>query len=162
MKFGEIIHIKYFIFSILSGGKVFSTNKYKNDENFDVENLDDINGTCVAMTLSNNTHRKISDVFDMYANVDGGFFKTTLPLKNIFDESPVSRSQAKRICNRLDKFTEVTLDFTGIEWMGQGFAHELFAVYQKKHMNMVITPINMNEKVKSMYNHVMNTVEKDS
>ena len=63
----------------------------------------------------------------MYANVDSGFTKTKIPMKNIFDTSPVSRSQAKRVCNRLKKFQEVVIDFEGLQWMGQAFAHQLFA-----------------------------------
>lgn len=59
------------------------------------------------MSLSNYTHKKPHEVFDLYANVDGGFIKTKIPMKNIFDTSPISRSQAKRVCNRLEKFKEV-------------------------------------------------------
>ena len=53
--------------------------------------------------------------------------------KEIFDASPVSRSQAKRVCNRLDKFEEVIVDFAEISWMGQGFAHQLFVVFAGSH-----------------------------
>ena len=62
------------------------------------------------------------------------FTKTTIPLKNIFEGSPVSRSQAKRICqNGLKIREEVILDFDAIEWMGQGFAHQMFAVFRREH-----------------------------
>lgn len=66
------------------------------------------------MSLSNFSHKNPQDVFDLYDNVDGGFIKTRISLKNIFETSPVSRSQAKRVCNRLDKFVEVIIDFDGI------------------------------------------------
>ena len=78
-------------------------------------------------------------------------------MKSIFDSAPVSRSQAKRICNRLDCFSEVVFDFEGLEWMGQAFAHQLFVVYQKSHPNTVLEPINMSENVEKMYRHVMQT-----
>ena len=78
--------------------------------------------------------------------------------KEIFDASPVSRSQAKRICNRLDKFEEEIVDFAEISWMGQGFAHQLFVVFAGSHPEIIITPINMNEDVTKMYNHVRTTV----
>ena len=80
--------------------------------------------------------------------------KTGIPLKNIFATSPVSRSQAKRICNRLDSFQEVIVDFEDISWMGQGFAHQLFVVFANNHPEITITPINMNEDVAKMYKHV--------
>ena len=91
----------------------------------------------------------------MYANVDGGFTKTRIPMKNIFDAAPVSRSQANRVCNRLDSFNEVIIDFDGLDWMGQGFAHQMFVVYKNEHPDIKFVPINMNEAVEKMYNHVI-------
>jgi hypothetical protein len=79
-------------------------------------------------------------------------------LKNIFDSAPISRSQAKRLCNRLEKFEEVILDFEGISWMGQGFAHQMFVVFKNAHPSITIKPINMNDSVENMYNHVMKSV----
>ncbi|MBR2024991.1 MAG: DUF4325 domain-containing protein [Clostridia bacterium] len=141
-------------FFIVSSGKVFATTKYNNDLilNYEVP----FDGTCVVMSLSNFTHKKISEVFDSYSNDEGSFVKTRIPLKNIFDTAPISRSQAKRICNRLDNFTEVILDFEDLDWMGQGFAHQLFVVYQNANPDIKLIPINMNDSIKNMYNHVIN------
>ncbi len=86
--------------------------------------------------------------------MDSGFDKTILPLKNIFDAAPVSRSQAKRICTNLDKFKIVIIDFGGISWMGQGFAHQIFVVFQNEHPDITLEPINMCEDVMKMYKHV--------
>lgn len=143
-------------FFIVSSGKIFTHNKYDNSMIFDVIDMD-IKGTCVIMSLSNYTNKKSVEVFDLYSNEDGGFVKTRIPLKNIFDSSPVSRSQAKRICNRLEKFKEVVIDFDGVQWMGQGFAHQLFIVFAKEHVDTTLIPVNMNEDVTKMYNHVILT-----
>ncbi len=143
-------------FFIYSSEKIFTTSKYNNEDIIDTNAI--LPGTCVFMSLSNFTHKSVQDVFNLFANVDGGFTKTRLPLKNIFESAPVSRSQAKRVCNRLDKFQEVTIDFADIAWMGQGFAHQLFVVYQNAHPEIKFNPINMNEAVTKMYNHVKNTV----
>ena len=75
-------------------------------------------------------------------------------MKNIFDSSPVSRSQAKRVCNRLEKFKEVALDFEGVQWMGQGIAHQLFVVFVSDHPDIQLIPINMNEDIAKMHMHV--------
>ena len=112
-------------------------------------------GTGVYMSLSNFTQRNPQEVFDLYANTEGGFVKTKVPLKNIFDASPVSRSQAKRVCNRLEEFKEVEIDFDGIQWMGQGFAHQIFVVFARKHPDIKLEPVNMSEDVAKMYAHVM-------
>lgn len=96
-------------------------------------------------------------MFDSFYDVDGGFTKTRIPLKNIFDAAPISRSQAKRICNRLEKFEGVELDFEDLEWMGQGFAHQIFVVFERTNPQIKIVPVNMNEAVEKMYNHVINS-----
>lgn len=143
-------------FLIISSSKIFTTNKYDEGKILSLV-LENQKGTCVFMELSNFSHKTAKEIFDAYSNVDGGFVKTKIPLKNIFDTSPVSRSQAKRICNRLDKFKEVIVDFDEIEWLGQGFAHQLFVVFANSHPVIILTPINMNEDVTKMYNHVKNT-----
>ena len=90
----------------------------------------------------------------MFADVDGGFTKTHIPVKNIFAEFPVSRSQAKRLCNRFEEFEIVELDFEGISEIGQGFAHKIFVFFQNTHENVSIIPINTSEDVMRMINHV--------
>ena len=156
---GEGIFFSYKLmddFLIISSSKIFTTNKYDEGKILSLV-LENQKGTCVFMELSNFSHKTAKEIFDAYSNVDGGFVKTKIPLKNIFDTSPVSRSQAKRICNRLDKFKEVIVDFDEIEWLGQGFAHQLFVVFANSHPGIILTPINMNEDVTKMYNHVKNT-----
>ncbi len=143
-------------FLISSSGKIFATSKYDNDNIIDMN--ENVQGTLVFMSLSNFTHKTAREVFDQYSDLDGGFSTTRIPLKNIFDASPVSRSQAKRVCNRLEQFSEVILDFDGIDWMGQGFAHQIFVVFQKAHPQISIIPQNMNDSVTNMYNHVTKSV----
>lgn len=140
-------------FFILSGGKVFSTSKYENEHVLDLE--DPILGTFVYMSLSNFTARTAKEVFDLYANTEGVFTTTRIPIRSIFDSAPVSRSQAKRLANRLESFTEVIFDFEGVGWMGQGFAHQLFSVFARSHPELSLVAINMNEGVSAMYRHVM-------
>lgn len=140
-------------FYILSSGKIFTNNKYGNSRIFDFEETS-VKGTGVYMKLSNFSKKTPRDVFDLYSNVDGGFIKTVIPLKNMFESSPVSRSQAKRVCNRLEKFKVIVIDFDGVNWMGQGFAHQLFVIFPREHSDVQLLPINMNEDVVKMYNHV--------
>ena len=48
-----------------------------------------------------------------------------------------------RISFRLEKFEEAEIDFSEIEWMGQGFAHQLFVVFQNEHPQIRLIPTNM-------------------
>lgn len=91
----------------------------------------------------------------MFSDIDGGFTKTRIPVKNIFESFPVSRSQAKRLCHRFENFEEIELDFSDIDEIGQGFAHEIFVVFQNEHPNVILTPQNTSPAVSKMISHVM-------
>lgn len=143
-------------FAILSSDKIFTADKFDSSNVISMPEISS-RGTIVVMSLSNYTHKKCKEVFDKYSDVNGGFSKTIVPLKNIFDASPVSRSQARRVLTSLDKFKEVILDFDEIEWIGQGFAHQIFVVFRNQQPDIQIIPVNMNEDVTKMYNHVINT-----
>ena len=141
-------------FIIVSSGKIFHIDKY--DESVLYDNpLKNKKGTAIYMSLSNDSNKVAKDIFDKYADSEGGFEKTSIKLKNIYDSSPISRSQAKRLCVGLEKFVEVELDFTDMEWMGQGFAHQMFNVWAKAHPEVRIVPKGMNKDVQKMYNHVV-------
>lgn len=112
-------------------------------------------GTMVCMSLENETERKIAEVFDMYTNIEEGFIKTRIPVKEAcINGEPVARSQARRICNRLEEFKEVIFDFCEVEFVGQGFADEVFRVYAVSHPQIMLCPINMRPEVERMIRHV--------
>lgn len=112
-------------------------------------------GTLVVMKLANDTTRTAKEVFDMFAPLEEGFVKTLIPLKEVCPHGePIARSQARRILNRLDQFKEVIFDFEGIRFMGQGFADEVFRVFQDKHPHIVLTSINAVPEVVNMIKHV--------
>ena len=139
-------------FIIYSSGLVFTHNRFDDDQL--LKNLP-TKGTVVSMTLSNFSKKEAKDIFAQYADADSGFTKTKIPLRQYFETNPVSRSQAKRLCSRLERFKEVLLDFTGLDWIGQGFAHQLFIVFQNEHPEIKLIPFGMAEDVERMYRHVM-------
>ena len=109
------------------------------------------------MQLENATDRDLSEVFSLYANMEEGFYKTYIPVKEAcITGEPVARSQARRICHRLEEFQEVVFDFSNVEFMGQGFADEVFRVFADAHPDMKLMPENMNADVEMMLRHVIN------
>ncbi len=62
----------------------------------------------------------------------------------------VSRSEAKRLLRGLDRFEHVTLDFKGVESIGQGFVDEVFRVWAREHPKVTLAPVNMVEPVAFM------------
>ena len=147
-------------FIIFSSGKTFTNNRYDHEKVLTVSDQES-GGTVVFMELSNFTHKQAREVFDLYSDVDGGFTTTRIPLKNIFDGAPVSRSQAKRVCSNLEKFREVILDFAELDWMGQGFAHQIFVVFQNRYPEIKLSPVNMNEAIAKMHQHVLSSAESE-
>lgn len=112
-------------------------------------------GTMVIMKLENQTTRKIEEVFNMFAPIEDGFVKTRIPIKEVCSYGqPIARSQARRILYRLEEFKQVELDFKGIDFMGQGFADEIFRVFQKKHPDIELIPIHACPAILGMVKHV--------
>ena len=149
-------------FAAVSDGKIFTHSKYKETMRnlADIEGLrqyKDSSGTIIYMELSNFSNKILKEVFDMFSDEDHGFTKTHIPIKNFYETYPVSRSQAKRLCHRLDKVQEIELDFAGVSEIGQGFAHELFVVFQRKNQTVKITPVNTSKEIEKMIKHVKNT-----
>jgi anti-sigma regulatory factor (Ser/Thr protein kinase) len=146
-------------FAVVSSGKVFSHSKYETIASSlnsikELKGWDNLPGTIVFMKLSNYSKREIGEVFRAYEDDDYDFIRTIIPVKNLFDSFPVSRSQAKRLCKGFERFKEVILDFHDVERAGQGFVDELFRVYVNHNPDVKISYINACDEVKRMIRHV--------
>lgn len=143
-------------FHILSSPLYFlRTNKDNEDWLIEVEDRPkEKDGTLVAMEISPNTKRTIQEVFDKFSpsSADYGFTKTHVPIQlaRYEGEQLVSRSQARRLLARFERFEEVLLDFKGVAMIGQSFADEIFRVYQHEHPEIHINRINTAPDVKKM------------
>lgn len=148
-------------FYILSGG-VFFEHERDDDEDWivgDERQRDDVHGTSVYMTLPNDSNRKLRDVFDAFATdtEDYRFDKTVVPVKLLQygDDRLVSRSQAKRLMNRFERFRTVVLNFQNVESIGQAFADEVFRVFPSRHPDVEVVAIHANEQVARMVNRTV-------
>jgi hypothetical protein len=109
-------------------------------------------GTLVRMVLHNHTARTLKRVFDRFTSDDDyGFTKTVVPVKPMRygDDNP-SRSQAKRLLARFDRFKVVVLDFSGVASVGQAFADEVFRVFGIRHPEVDVVSIHASSEVKRM------------
>jgi len=123
------------------------------------ERVGPIPGTWIRMQISPFSERTTKYVFDRFAMTedgDFGFSKTHVPLTlaRYGAEQLLSRSQARRVLARCDKFREVILIFTNIESIGQAFADEIFRVYHNQHPEIVIVALFANAEVWRMIQHV--------
>ncbi|MDI3463178.1 MAG: ATP-binding region, ATPase-like [Nitrospira sp.] len=141
------------LFVIQSETLAFTRNRISNDWLLEVDGAP-IHGTRIGMQIATNASQTLKEVFDTYrAEYDEfGFSKTLIPLilLKYEGEQLISRSQAKRLMARVDKFQEVMLDFKGITSIGQAFADEVFRIYRRDHQNVHVYPINMNKDVANM------------
>jgi len=142
-------------FSILSG-EVFLSHAYDKDEDWILQTSKYQEGTFITMKLRNNTARTIREIFNKFSDDDYGFTKTVVPVRlaQYGNEQLVSRSQAKRLLMRIDRFRTVLFDFKDVESIGQAFADEVFRVFARQHPKMELLPTNANPAVAQMIRRV--------
>lgn len=133
-------------------GEVDFSHQFGRKEDWIFEATRATKGTAVIMKVKNHTARKLKKIFDEFAGDDYGFNKTVVPVRltQYGDDALVSRSQAKRLLNRVDRFKTVMLDFKGVETIGQAFADEIFRVFVNQHPQINLFEINVNKDVSNM------------
>jgi anti-sigma regulatory factor (Ser/Thr protein kinase) len=144
-------------FAILSGSVYFS-HKHDEVEDWILERQRFQFGTGVFMELSNNTARTDKQIFDSFTSGDDyGFTKTVVPVRltQYGDDKLVSRSQAKRLLARVEKFKTVIFDFDDVDTIGQAFADEIFRVFKLKHPAMDLIYLNANKSVQQMISRAL-------
>jgi anti-sigma regulatory factor (Ser/Thr protein kinase) len=140
-------------FSILSGELVYLAQASTEDDwLFEYADGKSISGTAVNMNISTQSARTTQSVFDRFSGVDVGFTKTHVPvaLARHGEDKLVSRSQARRVLARFDKFKEVSLDFSGVATIGQPFADEIFRVFADQNPNIKLTHSHASLQIQNM------------
>lgn len=140
-------------FSIVSGELVYLAHASADDDwLFEFADGKPISGTMVKMDISMGSTRTAQSVFDRFSGIDEGFTKTHVPvaLARYGEDKLVSRSQARRVLARFEKFKEVALDFNGVATIGQPFADEIFRVFADRNPNIKITHSHASLQIKNM------------
>jgi len=140
------------VYRIESGGLVFD-----HDATYDLDLLDDthdLEGTRVVMEIATDSSRMVQSIFDQYSSGpdDYSFARTVVPVRlaKVGDENLVSRSQAKRLLQRVENFRHVVLDFAEVAGIGQAFADEIFRVFANAHPDVELLPIHAVPEVQQM------------
>lgn len=142
-------------FEIDSMGLTFSHNDdfdydFLNESEISAENV----GTLVYMSIQRESERNIQEGFDKFTTGpdEFQFNKTVIPVRlaQYKNEKLVSRSQAKRVLTRIERFQYVIFDFEGVTAIGQAFADEIFRVYASVHPEIALVPVKMEENVSKM------------
>lgn len=140
-------------FEILSGGVYFS-HEHGEEEDWILERDRHKTGTSVFMYLENGSERTDKEVFDNFASEeeDYGFTKTIVPVRLARHgvEKLVSRSQAKRLLARVDRFNTVIFDFQDVDSIGRAFADEIFRVFERNNPGILLIAIHTVPNVEKM------------
>jgi anti-sigma regulatory factor (Ser/Thr protein kinase) len=121
--------------------------------------VEEISGTNITVYLKKIMNRSLNSVFEDYCHVDKNeipvFDRTVFRLQLVQSEGRlISRSQAKRVMNGMERFSIVEVDFTGVDNIGQAFADEMFRVWQSFHQETIIKPTNTSDKIKKIISRV--------
>lgn len=109
-------------------------------------------GTRVRLEAVPGAMPRLEDLFASYTDRDTlQFTRTRSTVKLVgLGQVLVSRSEAKRVLARLTEFRHVTLDFSGVEVVGQGFCDEILRVFARAHPKVTFNPVGMNHAVAFM------------
>jgi anti-sigma regulatory factor (Ser/Thr protein kinase) len=121
------------------------------------------NGTAVYMAIQLQTDRTLEAVLQAHSASGRGydFSRTRVPLALLCgrpagpaDAALLSRAEARRATQRLARFTQADIDFSGISHLGHGFADELFRVFPRQHPQLELNPVGMAPAVAAMVESV--------
>ncbi|MFO7914214.1 MAG: DUF4325 domain-containing protein [Candidatus Krumholzibacteriales bacterium] len=116
-----------------------------------IRDLSFTEGTRVNFSVSLDSTRKLEDIFRRHTGGAYQFSRTEVKV-SLYEKGTdyISRSQGRRLVNGLEKFRKVTLDFGGVETVGQAFADEVFRVWSGNHPEVELEVKNAGENVSFM------------
>ncbi|VXC00837.1 STAS-like domain-containing protein [Aeromicrobium sp. 9AM] len=133
------------VFELAANGIVWVLDNDVADQSLGMSRVDV--GTRVRLRIDSGTERELNDVFRAFSHEHD--FVRSQPTIKLFEIGTefVSRSEAKRLLEGMEEFTEITLDFHGVLSVGQGFVDETFRVWARAHPGVTLSPVNANPAV---------------
>lgn len=104
-------------------------------------------GTRARASVGLDTKQRVRDALEA-VTLDHAFARTKLALRLFSVGSRfTSRAEARRVLSGLERLSEVGMDFSGVEWVSQSFADEVFRVWASAHPETRLYPTQMNDDV---------------
>jgi anti-sigma regulatory factor (Ser/Thr protein kinase) len=139
-------------FYLMSCGLAVTHNS-RQGRNYLFEDVVFEGGTTVSMHILLDTPVTMASIYEQLATEDHpGFTRTVIPLQlaQMGDDNLVSRTQAKRVLERVDRFRNVIFDFEGVEEIGQAFADELYRVFRLNNPEVNVSTMNASPAIQMM------------
>ena len=140
------------IFEICANGVCYHKDLI-NDDWYIQSKKNSASGTSVRMSIDINSNRSLKDVCrDYRLKKNSGFAESHIlvDLAVFNEEAFLSRIQARRVLSKLDKFSEITLDFMNVKIVGNAFVDEIFRVFHEKYPDIQLEYINANSDIEFM------------
>jgi hypothetical protein len=136
------------VFELESAGFIWVVDNRRDDQALGASEVTE--GTHVHLEVDREATQVLGDVFAEYS--EGLAFNRSRAVVSLFEygERFVSRSEAQRIADGLERFDVVVIDFRDVRLVGQGFVDQLFRVWAREHPDVELQPVNMNDAVEFM------------
>ncbi len=147
----------------IAAGKVIFAHQYGIAWDWAFDTADEeIPGTFISMIIGNNTLRTTGQVFKEFAAAKAGdrvFSKTCIPVRlaQYNSEALFSRSQARKVLARIDRFKIAVLDFLGVDKIGSAFADQIFRVFSAEHPEIQLLHCNTNRQIEAIIKAARNS-----
>ncbi len=123
---------------VLKSNEIELTVDNRKDDYF-LKDVSKGKGTFVEFRISRQTRKELRVVFNEFSNDDFEFDKNSVRVKLTAEKNLVSRSEAKRLLVGLELYERIEFDFHKVKTIGQGFADEIFRVFQNSNPKIVLT-----------------------
>jgi len=143
------------VFGIFSDGLFYCKDNLGDDWYLEKRKISKSKGTRVSMAIRFDCERTLQQVTGQYSSQESEtpeIDKTEIlvQLSRMEDEPYISRPQAKRVLQGVEKFLRVVLDFQNIPTVGQAFVDEVFRKFRLGHPEIDIASIHANQDVQFM------------
>jgi anti-sigma regulatory factor (Ser/Thr protein kinase) len=137
------------VFTLESAGLRWTVDNVRHDQA--VGSSEVVRGTRIRCEMDPGTTQPLADIFRAFTDEEHQFARTRTVVRLFgFGVRFVSRSEAKRLMRGLERFEQVTLDFAGVEEVGQGFVDEALRVWPRQNPGTVVEPVGMTGPVEFM------------
>ena len=148
------------VFGIFSDGLFYCKDNLGDDWYLEKRKISKSKGTRVSLAIRFDSIRTLKQVIGQYsdeASENPNLDKTEIliQLSKMENEPYISRLQAKRVLQEMEKFRRVVLDFQNISIVGQAFVDEVFRIFQSSHPDIDIRTVHANQDVQFMIDETL-------